>query len=346
MRSVQCCFFCVLSFGLLDVLGRASAQPSDEAELADIRTVLLFAPEDVRAAYAAALGIELGPNAHVVAAEPVYGDAELQRSASEHGACAAVLLEHDAHLWIAHVWTRDAAAARRTTIAADADPRTVALILVSLLEDPAPDVLVAQEPAPAPHPLLPVTSRARALDEPNVPERVDASDDAPETAQITARIGTGGFALANDRRFIPGAMLRGGVGLNVGFFEGAFLADAALMLDELPREGGEIQPLARLCFEPGFAFPFDSTFSFHVGARICGGFAELRVVVFIDSFGRTGTFDSLGGLVSGGGYLAFSARLSDTARLYIRGDFEAAWVDASMDEGEMFPVISAILSMF
>jgi hypothetical protein len=360
---------CALALSLTQFArGNAEAQPSQDAEQAqppphaepvEARDILLFAPAETRSALAAALQIEVGSRgARVIAAEPFSGptlllrDAEAQRAAIESGAYAAARLENDATGWTVHVVTRDAAMARRTPIASDADPRTVALIIVSLLDDPTsnpPMVALAVTPAPAPPVRDSVDGEelqaARGLEDPTLQHVEAIPEDSSNEVRITGLIGSGGFGLVNDRRFIPGAMLRGGVGLNVGYFEGALMADAALMLDELPRNGAEIQPLARLCLEPGLVVPFDSTFSFHAGARLCGGFAELRIT-FFDAFGNELAFDQFGGLLSAGGYLAFSMRLSRSSRLYIRADLEAAWLESSMHVGEVFPVISAILSVF
>ncbi len=73
------------------------------------------------------------------------------------------------------------------------------------------------------------------------------------------------------------------------------------------------------------------------------GFAELRVVDFFDPFFAA---DQMGWLFSAGGYVAISFALSDWSRIYVRADVEGALLESSMHRGEVFPVLSTILSFF
>jgi hypothetical protein len=356
---------------LLSSSGVARAQGPEEAAAASATAeptdVVLLAPADVRAEWTAALQIELAPRgARVIPGEPPTGetvllrDAEAQRVALTEGARAAARVESDASGWTLRVIARDAASARATPVASEADARTVALILVSLLDEPVATLATAVPPPPAAWPPAPMPPDATVPSADAVtdttsaaaPEAEAAADEdvePPRTGGIrfSGRIGSGGFGLVNDRRFIPGAMLRGGFGLEAGYFEGALLADAGLMLDDLPGQGSEFQPLGRLCVEAGAAFPLDRVLSLHVGGRGCGGLAELRKVdVFDPVFGEPSfAVDQLGGLVSAGGYVALSIGLGPSARLFIRADVEGALLDSSMHFGEVFPVLSTLVSV-
>ena len=48
--------------------------------------------------------------------------------------------------------------------------------------------------------------------------------------------------------------------------------------------------------------------------------------------------------IPAGGYLAVSFRLSDSKRLFIRADVEYARLESSMNAGEVFAVLSVLLS--
>ena len=62
--------------------------------------------------------------------------------------------------------------------------------------------------------------------------------------------------------------------------------------------------------------------------------------------GFVSTFDQMGWLFSGGGYLGASFALSDWSRLYVRADVEAATLESSMHAGEVFAVLSTIFSFY
>jgi hypothetical protein len=274
-------------------------------------------------------------------------DAAAQQMTIEAGARAAARVEGQT----LRVITADADQARATPFATEADARTIALILVSLLDER--DAPIAALPPPPPpsdavpsHPEVPASASASQRVDAETPLPPD-EEEAPKSPwpQFSYRLGTGGFALVNDRRFIGGAMLRTGMGLRARYFEGAFLVDGGLMLDSLPNVGSELQPLVRGCIEAGAAIPTSDAIAFHVGGRGCAGYAELR---FFDAFdpGFPFAFDQGGWLLSVGGYVGVSFALSDWSRLYVRADIEAAAVQASMHTGEVFPVLSTIFSFF
>lgn len=303
---------CAVVIALFQLVHKgARAQEATPEEPSEARDVLLSAPEEMMSGLTAALQIEVSSRgARVIPIEQLSAptlllrDAEAQRAAIESGAYATARLESDATGWTVHVVTRDAAMARRTPIASDVDPRTIALIVVSLLEDPSP-LIEVPEAADTPEPAAQAEETvSHTLENPTRPPVDVAPERSPDEARLSGRIGTGSFGLINDQRFIPGGMVRGGFGLEIGLFEGALMADAALMIDELPGQGSEIQPLMRACIESGVALPLSSRFSIHAGARFCGGFAEFRA------------------------------------------DLEAAWIESSMHEGEVFPAISTLVSMF
>jgi len=327
------------------------------AEAQESSDVVFLVPEEVRAEWTAALAVELASSgARVVPLEPPTGvtpllrDAQAQQAALEHEAAFAVRVEEDDSGWSLRVIESDAAEARATPVPRGADPRTVALILVSLLDDPA-DVPLAVTPlsAPPPPPPSPPATDNR-WEEPTEPAEVPPRhDEAEEGAGVewSGRIGTGGFGLFNDRRFIGGAMLRGGVGLRVSRIEAALLGEMGVMLDTLPNLGSELQPLGRACLEVGPAFSFANTLAFHFGVRGCAGFAQLRVIDFVDPFlGFADTSNQVGAMGSGGGYLALSFGLSSSSRLYVRTDLEGAYFESSMHRGEVVAMLSIIMSFF
>jgi hypothetical protein len=337
---------------LWTIMGRAAAQEVDSSS-----DVVLLVPETVRSEWTAALQVELAARgARVIPGEPPAGetvllrDAEAQRSAIEHDAAAAARVEEDESGYTLRVIGRDAATARATPVAREADARTVALILVSLLDDPETTVTAAAVPLPPVPPPPPEPPPADPSAASPSTEPVDAETASAETAETggpewSGRIGTGGFGLVNDRRFIPGAMLRGGVGVRARFFEIALLAEGGIMIDSLSNAGTEIQPLIRGCVEAGTAIPLGGDkLAFHVGARGCGGYAELRVAEFDPFFGGTFPVDQSGVVLSGGGYLALSIGLGGSVDLFIRADVEGAYVEASMHFGEVLPILSTILS--
>ncbi len=336
----------------------AAASPEPPATTGD--AIILLAPEEVRAEWTAALQVELAPaGEQVIPAEPVEGatillrDAAAQALAIESGARAAARVE-GATLRVIPV---DADHARATPFAPRADARTIALILVSLLDErdalgPVPP------PPPVPAPAAPAAAPPASLAHttpPSTPEATPDDDEDPEESespwpQFSGRIGTGGFGLINDRRFIGGGMIRGGMGLRARYFEGAVLIDAAMMLDSLSNAGSAIQPLGRACLEAGAAIPAGQSLAFHVGGRGCGGFAQLRVIETFPSVPGTPsssfTFDQMGWLLSVGGYVGTSFALSGSSRLYIRADVAAATLEASMHAGEVFATLSTIFSFY
>ncbi len=329
----------------------ASARPVLAQDPSDI---VLLAPADVRAEWTAALQVELAPRgARVIPLEPPEGetpllrDAEAQRLTRERGALAAARVEMDERGMTLRVIERDATSARVAPVASEADARTVALILVTLLDAPS-----APRAIPIPPPPAPATVAYAAPPEPVElpPSMSDDDDDGEEPAADDAhrlrwsgRFGTGGFGLANDRRFIPGAMIRGGLGMRYGLFEAALLGDVALMVDTLDNLGTELQPLGRVCIEAGAAIPFSSAWTFHVAPRGCFGGAELRIGE-LDPFFGGGTFDQLGWLGAGGGYMALSVGLSSSARLYIRADVEYERLESAVDAGQVFTALSILMS--
>jgi hypothetical protein len=324
-------------------------------------SVLLLAPAELRADWAAALQIELAPRGtRVIPGEPPVGesvaerDAEAQRLAQEIGAVAVAHVESETAGLALRLIRGDAAGTRVTPVAREADPRTVALILASLLEEPGPEPAIDEAPPPVAAQPAPVEARetevppAARLARPEAEEIPTGWDPGPpaigDVVKWSGWIGTGGLGIVNDRRFIPGAMIRGGVGLRYGYFEGALLADAGLALDELGNTGADFQPFGRGCVEGGPAFSADR-FGFHFGARACIGFMQLRRQ-FFDDFTRTPTLvDETGALGSVGGYVALSITATRTLRVYIRAEVEYSRIAASMHEGEAIVVLSPFLTV-
>lgn len=356
MRMVGCI---LLAWAALSpAIGEAQEEPG----------LVLMVPEASRAEWTAALQIELAARGStVVPADPPEGetpiarDADAQRAAAEQGALAAAWVEPTERGWNLRLVGRDASEVRVTPISAEADPRTFALILVSLLDEPvfAPSPAeasattdvdegpVEDSAAPAPSP---GAAAAAELDDPGG-FRIARRDDVPPAAPPVAEpaeptglrwagvVGTGGFAVANDVHFDGGALLRGGVALRLDGFEAALLADVGLFLEQISGNGSELQPLARSCLEAGGVI--DVGVGLHFGGRTCVGFAEMRHLARpFEPF----LVDSLGALFGVGGYAAVSVVLSSWIRLGVRAELDATIIEPSSHLFELVPVLATTLS--
>lgn len=129
-----------LAVTLLGV-GHAFAQPSIHGTEASPAVVLL-APREVSASWAEALRVEILPGgATVRVREPPGGatvvlrDVNARRAALAEGAPAAAWVDETTEGWVLRVVGIADSPVRVTRLARDTDARTLALILVSLLDE-------------------------------------------------------------------------------------------------------------------------------------------------------------------------------------------------------------------
>lgn len=327
-----------------------AVEPSEPLDAADsvgatetAESVVLLAPDDVRAEWTAALQLELAARGAVAipaevpqAATSLLGDAAAQRVAIERGARAAVWVEARQDAWRLRMVSPTAERARVVPVAREADARTVALIVVSLLDAP-------QVPAEVPVAAAVPEPPAAALDPPDA-QRELPSERAPRREPYvhwSGVVGVAGFSLANDQRADFGLTLRGGIAMRYDAFEAAVVHDLGGYLQE--SQFGGLQPYARLCLEAGAATPRTSA-AFHAGARGC--FGSVFALETANGPGRT-IFFSQGPRthVSGGGYVAVSFPLVDLVRLFLRADLDIAWTDFALFDGiDAVPSLSALLT--
>lgn len=355
MRSPPRVYSLLACAGALLLSSLATAQEQAVSE-----SVVLLAPPEVRAEWTAALQLELAARGAIAipaelpeVATSLLGDAEAQRMAIARGASAAVWVESRPDAWRLRMLSPSAERARVVPVARDADARTVALILVSLL-DGAAEVPVpeppAMQPAAAPAneaaPVPPtVVLGATALTEPA--EDLDETEEeaiAPRRAEPYVHwaglIGLGGIALTQSDRVQLGFGLRGGIGMRYDWFEAAILHDLGLYFEHA--SFGGVQPLGRTCLDLGAATPRTSV-AFHAGVRGCLGsvFAtetqpRFGGTIFLGSGPRTH--------VSGGGYAAVSFELASWIRIFVRADVDVGWTDMIIDSIDALPMLSTYLS--
>lgn len=334
--------------GLAAVAAPVGAQPAQPAP-----AVVLLVPEEVRAEWTAALQLELAARGAVAipaeapeAPTPLLGDAEAQRVAIQHGAGAAAWAQPAPDGWRLRMVSPSAERARVVPVARDADARTVALILVSLLdtpEEPAGPSAPAAQPAP-PEPIAPP---ARALAAPSSDETSNEADDrrparAEPYVHWTGVVGASALLLTNDRRADFGVTLRAGIAMRYDWFEAAVLHDIGPYLEWSQNNGA--QPYGRVCVELGGGTPRVSA-SFHAGGRGCfGSIFALETgggvgmgELFVSHTPRTH--------VSGGIFLAVSFRLVDQVRLWVRTDLDIAWTDFVLrDSIDAVPALATMLT--
>lgn len=337
-------------------------------EQAVTESVVLLAPPEVRAEWTAALQLELAARGAIAipaelpeVATTLLGDAEAQRVAIARGASAAVWVEARPDAWRLRMLSATAERARVVPVARDADARTVALILVSLL-DGAAEVSVPEPPAAAQPVALPPAAPAPVV-VPEAPPPVVlgvAALDAPEEEvygredeEVRPRrgepyvhwaglVGVGGLALAQSIRVQLGIALRAGIGMRYDWFEAAILHDLGLYFEHA--SSGGVQPLGRGCLEVGAATP-RTTAAFHAGVRGCLG--SVFAVETQRDFGGGEIFISNGARahLSGGGYAAVSFALASWIRIFVRADVDVGWTDfALFDQVDVLPMLSSYLS--
>ncbi|MFK7986435.1 MAG: hypothetical protein AB8I08_10415 [Sandaracinaceae bacterium] len=305
------------------------------SETGETEVVLVLAPEALRAEWTAALQIELAPRGVTVVpldapagATSLIRDAQAQRAVLERGAACAVLVVMGDPAHSVRVLTPDADSARVAPVSVEADARTAALIAVSLWdEQPLSPAPVAAEPpwyrrttAPTPTPLTEIDFEQY--------EPTPTSDG--DQLSFSFRVGTGAFGYLNDRRAYVGSLIRLGGGLRFGLLELDLLVEGGAMLDHVTGQGDEAQPMARGCFGGGVA-TVDTT-EFHLGLRVCAGYAEARR---LERFGPPPfpeppfAFDQGGLLLGVGGYSAVSFRVREGLRLFVRADLGAGYLEAN-----------------
>lgn len=324
----------------------AAAQTEEASE-----SVVLLAPSEVRAEWTAALQLELAARGAVAipadapeVATVLLGDAEAQRAALERGARAAVWVEARPDAWRLRMVSATAERARVVPVARDADARTVALILVSLLDgaaEPPVDEVATTASTTTSGPRAELASPAELFDSAEF-ERA-SSDGGPARSRRgepyvhwSGFVGVSGIAIADDVSWELGGTLRAGIGLRYDWLEISVLHDLGFYMHVKQFAGP--QPIGRLCLEAGAGTP-RTTVAFHAGAHGC--------------FGSLFAIESQGGFfshgprthISGGGYAAASFALVDSIRLFIRADVDVAWTDFGLfDSIDVVPAVSALLS--
>lgn len=314
--------------------------------------VLLLAPSELRAEWTAALQIELAPRGiTVVPMDPPDGptplivDAETQRLVLEHNADSAVLVVAGVRAHSIRVLTPDATSARVAPVSVEADPRTAALIAVSLSDEhPLPAAPSEQETpwyrrgAPAPPRVVDFESPI-----PAPPEH------RGEHAIMSFRVGTGAFGYLNDRRAFVGSLARVGGGLAYGHFEAEVLVEGGLMLDQLSGHGSEAQPMVRGCL--GMGGVTDDTTQLHLGLQACAGYAEARTLQR-DSFFDRGlgfdpgfVFETGGVLLDLAAYVAVSFPAGDGLQLQFRANLGGGFMEAVNDAPRVSATLSTVLAV-
>lgn len=356
-RTLVACALCAAALAPPGVTAaQAEGEPSD--------AVVLLAPPEVRAEWTAAFQLELAARGTVAismdvpnVATPLIGDAEAQRAAIARGARTAVWVEARPDAWRLRMISPSAERARVVPVARDADARTVALILVSLLDGEA-DPSVDDAPAPteendssAPHaasvaraaPAQGRVSAARVLFDPmEWNHRVEREEPARRRrgepyVHWSGRVGIAGFMLANDQLWRPGGTLRAGIAMRYDGFEAAVLHDLGFD-SELFGSTTTIQPFARVCLEGGGATP-TTWWGFHAGLRGCAGSVFASEVLF--DFSSSGPHTHM----SGGAYVAVSFALVSWIRLFVRADVDVGWTDMAVNDSlDVLPAISTFLS--
>lgn len=336
-------------------MGCALAASAGAAQSAE--PVVLLAPEEVRSEWTAALQVELAargalaiPREAPDAATALLGDAEAQRVAIEQGASAAVWVETQPGSWRLRMLSPTAERARVVPVAQDADARTVALIIVSLLDDaPAPPPAPpAEPPAPvviveAPPEAAPEAARRIEVVEEEGPAAAVALDDPAEVDDSRTRsraepyvhwaglIGVSGLPRAEG-----GFSLRAGIAMRYDWLEATVLHDLGLFHESVFRN---FQLFARTCLEVGGATSRTEV-AFHAGVRGCAG-SIFRTELQFDTF-----FSTLPRMnFSGGAYAGVSIPLERWIRLHLRGDLDLGVTDMPVtDVFEVMPGLAAILS--
>ncbi|MBX3273236.1 MAG: hypothetical protein KF729_23425 [Sandaracinaceae bacterium] len=333
---------------LLVLLGAGASVASAQAEPPAVSgRVVLLAPDAVRAEWTAALQLELAPRDMVVvaaaapeAATPLLGDAEAQRLALAHGADAAVWVDARGSDFRVRLVGPSDERARVVPLAGGADPRTVALIVVSLLDGalPAPVVVVAPatEPAAAP-------TASGALGAPAEEHAAPARAPEGPRARWSGRLGLATFGLF-DGNLSPGGAVRGGISMRYAWFEASILHDLGFYAENSPAGGGGVQVVGRTCLELGAATAREYV-GFHGGVRGCAG---SRGVSEVQTFFPGGeVFFSSGPRVqvSAGTYLALALPVEGWLRLFLRTDVDIGWTDLALgDAFDVTPTFSVLAS--
>lgn len=309
---------------------------------------MLMAPDAVRTEWTAALQLELAARgALAIPAEPPdaesasEGDAQARRLAVKRGAHAAVWPEPASSGFRLRMITTLDDRLRVVDVDHGADPRTVALIIVGLLDHALemPDVAGFEAGASA------TPDAAFTLADPSqVVVEGRNLDAAPEPRREpylhwSGLVGLAGLIYPHDGLFELGLAIRGGIAMRYEAFELAILNDAAIYHHHARNS---YHPILRTCVEGGAATPREA-WAFHAGLRACGGIIFIVEEQDIPEF-RTVTHPSAH--FSGGAYAAISFELERWIRLFIRADFDLGWTRRilSGDAAEGIPFLSAILS--
>lgn len=344
-----------------------SSLAAAQAGEAPAESVVLLAPAEVRAEWTAALQLELAARGAVAvpadppeAATSLLGDAEAQRAAIDRGARAAIWVEAGPGSWRLRMVAATAERARVVPVARDADARTVALIVVSLLDaglepgfDEAPAIAAPSSERAVEPSTLAASAGPRAELASPASDRGAHADRAEEAGGLrlprgepyvhwSGVVGLSGMVLANDTRADFGGTVRAGIAMRYAWFELAVLHDLGFYMEQSRFNGP--QPYGRVCLETGAATP-RTTAAFHAGGRAC--FGSLFALETQGGFGGGEVFISHGPRthISGGGYFAVSFQLHDTIRLFVRADVEVGWTDFFVfDSIDAVPALSTLLS--
>ncbi len=295
--------------------------------------------------------------------EAIEGPTAARAQARSAHADAAVWIESEAGAIHVHALVMAAPGELAATLDEGGDSRTVALVVVSLLDDALHAARATQArltpltPAPPPSALL---DRPLATNPERTASRYAAwvveegiggsaagrrgAEPAPAFESKTyAGFGLGASAFMTDAAFDMGGFLRAVLGVRLGDLVRVQANLEGGVYNDNLGEGPEAQPFGRLCPEAALAPRIGERARVWIGVHGCVGLAEARFfVVRVDLVLK----EDLVVNFAVGGFLGFSIPLGEGMNLWIRADLDGTTPFGVSREPNVLGSLSTTLEIF
>lgn len=315
----------------------SSALAQRAPRLAPPTRVLVLTASGLEEAWAQRLRVELAPVGASIVLGRLDPDLPFEQSAGA-ARVAADLVGAQAGVWLGqrdhavHLVVTETERGYSAPLEPAADPRTIAMVAASLLDEAFRLYDAPAEVAPirsVAHELHDPASAAPALEStatepPEAPNTADTAAEPTGNFRAYGGFGTGGLAFLSDVGFDPGSLLRGHLGfayqthlrvqaiVEVGFFSERDGVDF----------GFELQPFTRVCPELAGALPVDPRVSLLAGGHACVGIAENRYFVDFITGGPSLFSESAVLTLAAGGFIAVEIRPTPGLTVTIRADLD------------------------
>jgi len=341
---------------------------------ADLRVVLLGAPTDP--SWVRSLRTELDAEGSEligeVSPERVQDATQAQVRAQDAGADAAVWIDSESGVVQIHALVVGAPGELEAELDPGRDSRTVALVVVSLLDEAVDSARqprasgaqarvvqagplsagltapLAHAPAGTPRYDSWIVEDGIGSEASRTAEPREGQDTSSESADslVYVGFGVGVFTLASDIAVDLGGYLQTVVGVRVGDLVRLQANLEGGVFNERLGEFPEAQPFARLCPEAALAPRVGDSIRLWVGAHACLGFAEAKHHAHLDPWAPWDLTEGLVATAAAGGFVALEISIVDGRNLWIRADLDGTTTVNVARQPDVMAGLSTTLELF